>query len=140
MTMTKDEALRGLTIGDCRTRREAVKTVKELLNREECEDAISRQAVLDKKELVELEDGQSFYCISPEDVETLPPVNPTKTGHWILQPSNKEQGERDFIWWKCSECGQVIYSETEKDRREYHAFCGRCGAKMVELQESKIVT
>ena len=47
-----------------------------------CGDAISRQAVLDKKELVELEDGQSFYCISPEDVETLPPVNPQpKTGH-----------------------------------------------------------
>jgi hypothetical protein len=58
-----------------------------------------------------------------------------KTGHWILQPSNKEQGERDFIWWKCSECGQVIYSDTEKDRREYHAFCGRCGTKMVESQE-----
>lgn len=53
-----------------------------------------------------------------------------KTGRWILQPSNKEQGERDFIWWKCSECGQVIYSETEKDRREFHAFCSRCGAKM----------
>ena len=60
-----------------------------------------------------------------------------KTGHWILQPSNKEQGERDFIWWKCSECGQVIFSETEKDRREYHAFCGKCGAKMVEQQERR---
>ena len=58
-----------------------------------------------------------------------------KTGHWILQPSNKEQGERDFIWWKCSKCGQVIYSETEKDRREFNAFCGRCGAKMFEPQE-----
>ena len=61
-----------------------------------------------------------------------------KAGHWILQPSNKEQGERDFIWWKCSECGQVIYSETERDRREYHAFCGRCGAKMIEPQESEV--
>jgi lantibiotic modifying enzyme len=58
-----------------------------------------------------------------------------RTGHWILQPSNKEQDERDFIWWKCSKCGQVIYSETEQDRREFHAFCGRCGAKMVETQE-----
>ena len=45
-----------------------------------------------------------------------------KTGHWILQPSNKEQGERDFIWWKCSKCGQVIYSETEKDRRNIMRF------------------
>jgi hypothetical protein len=51
-------------------------------------------------------------------------------GEWIPQPSNKEQGERDFIWWKCSKCGQVIYSETEKDREEFHAFCGRCGADM----------
>jgi hypothetical protein len=58
-----------------------------------------------------------------------------KTGHWILQPSNKEQGERDFIWWKCSKCGQVIFSETEKDRREFQAFCSRCGAKMVDSQE-----
>lgn len=58
-----------------------------------------------------------------------------KTGHWIVQPSNKEQGERDFIWWKCSECGQVIYSETEKDRKEFHAFCSRCGADMREVEE-----
>lgn len=48
---------------------------------EPSENAVSRQAVLDKKELVELEDGQSFYCISPEDVETLPPVTPQP--HWI---------------------------------------------------------
>ena len=51
-------------------------------------------------------------------------------GEWIVQPSNKEQGERDFIWWKCSKCGHVIYSETEKDRKEFHAFCGKCGADM----------
>lgn len=49
---------------------------EETLKQEPCEDAISRQAVLDKKELVELEDGQSFYCISPEDVEILPSVIP----------------------------------------------------------------
>ena len=43
-----------------------------------CEDCVSRQAVLDKAELVELEDGQTFYCISPEDVKALLPVTPTK--------------------------------------------------------------
>lgn len=53
-----------------------------------------------------------------------------KTGHWIVKPSNKEQGERDFMWWECSECGQMIFSETEEDRKKFHAFCGRCGAKM----------
>lgn len=50
-----------------------------------CEDCVSRQAVLDKKELVELEDGQSFYCINPKDIETLPSVIPQpKSGEWIL--------------------------------------------------------
>lgn len=44
---------------------------------EPCEDAVSRQAVLNEKYLIELEDGQSFYCINPEDVEALPPVTPT---------------------------------------------------------------
>ena len=71
-------------------------------------------------------DGKIVECDYPfTELEQEP-----KTGKWMLQPSNKEQGERDFIWWKCSECGQVIYSETEKDRREFHAFCSRCGAKM----------
>lgn len=41
------------------------------------EDCVSRQAVLDKAELIELEDGQTFYCIDPEDVKALPPVTPT---------------------------------------------------------------
>jgi hypothetical protein len=54
-----------------------LKDTAEMYQREnECEDCISRQAVLDKKELVELEDGQSFYCINPKDVETLPSVTP----------------------------------------------------------------
>ena len=101
---------------------------------EPCDDCISRQAVDElSKELVHTtRDKADFLCNFWEGLQKLPPVTPKeKTGHWILQPSNKEQGERDFIWWKCSECGQVIFSETKKDRREYHAYCGRCGARMV---------
>lgn len=51
-----------------------------------------------------------------------------KRGKWEVQPSTGE--DRPFIWWKCSECGHVIFSETERDRKEFHAFCGRCGADM----------
>lgn len=51
-----------------------------------------------------------------------------KTGHWI---------EKDDNLYECSECGQYIYSETEHDLLEFHAFCGRCGARMVEPQESE---
>lgn len=59
-------------------------------------------------------------------IESIPAVEP-KQGEWIHSPNGID---RDFIWWKCSECGQVIYSETEEDRIEFHAYCGRCGAKM----------
>jgi hypothetical protein len=62
-------------------------------------------------------------------LEQLPSVEPErKKGRWEVQPSTGE--DRPFIWWKCSECGHVIFSETERDRKEFHAFCGRCGADM----------
>ena len=89
----------------------------------QCSDAISRQAVLDKKELVELEDGQSFYCISPEDVETLPSVNPQpKTGHWIFD----EILDKHYY---CSECKSMGV--------DYWDYCPYCGAKMIDPQKSE---
>lgn len=48
-------------------------------------------------------------------------------GEWIHTPNGID---RDFVWWTCSECGHKIFSETEKDRREFHAYCGECGADM----------
>ena len=48
-------------------------------------------------------------------------------GEWIHTPNGID---RDFVWWTCSECGHKIFSETEKDRIEFHAYCGRCGADM----------
>lgn len=92
-------------------------------------DLISRQAVENITwEEPSYSDPLNVLTEVREKVRALPAVE--NKGEWILQPSNKEQGERDFIWWKCSKCGQVIYSETEKDREEFHAFCGRCGADM----------
>lgn len=46
-----------------------------------------------------------------------------KKGRWV---------QYNEMWglWECSECGAVIHSESKKDRKEYHAFCGRCGARM----------
>ena len=45
-----------------------------------------------------------------------------KTGHW-----KRYNGK---VLWECSECGEIIYSETEQDRKEGHKYCNRCGAKM----------
>lgn len=111
----------------------------------ECDDAISRSSLLGKfddcyKEKVKIAPNnmaEGFVQVE-KLIKQEPPVTPKpKMGHWIVQPSNEEQGERPFIWWKCSNCGQVIFSETTHDRLEFHAFCGRCGARMVKPQESE---
>ena len=64
-------------------------------------------------------------------VKKMPAANvrPVVRGEWIPAPAEYE-GETANIWWKCSVCGQKIYSETERDRKEFHAFCSRCGADM----------
>lgn len=94
---------------------------------EPCEDCISRQAVLDKKELIELEDGQSFYCISPEDVETLPPVTPQpKTGNWI---------NGDCKGGNCSICGEYYAFYPESGDFNY---CPNCGTKMIDLPDTNV--
>ena len=105
---------------------EAFKAAIKALEQEPCEDAISRQAVLDKKELVELEDGQSFYCIDPEQVETLQLVTPQpKIGHWI---------NGDCKGGNCSVCGEYYAFYPESGDFNY---CPNCGAKMDEQQESE---
>ena len=83
-------------------------------------DLIDRQDVLDAV-------NDCGICI--QRILDIPSAEPErKTGKWEVQPSTGE--DRPFIWWKCSECGHVIFSETERDRIEFHAFCGRCGAEM----------
>ena len=64
-----------------------------------------------------------------EDVEAIKsvPSADRPRGEWIHTPNGTD---RDFVWWVCSECGHKIFSETEKDRIEFHAYCGRCGADM----------
>ena len=53
-----------------------------------------------------------------------------KKGKWLSVPSTN--GDRDFIWWKCSECGLRIFSESLHDRKEKQRYCSRFGAVMWE--------
>lgn len=48
-----------------------------------------------------------------------------KRGEWIRGDAEKLTGK-----WRCSICGNTIYSETKRDREKFHAFCGHCGADM----------
>ena len=47
--------------------------------------------------------------------------------------ADRPQGERidkGRNLWGCSNCGMEIYSESERDRNEFHKWCSRCGARM----------
>ncbi len=98
--------------------------IAELVNAEGVQttntDTISRQAAIDA--VISLTYPSSLVDVKRKLVD-LPPAQPERIkGHWIPM-------ERKNLF-RCSECGAVIYSETEHDRNEFHKSCGRCGAEM----------
>ena len=104
--------------------REAVRVLGDYLQREPCEDTISRQAV--KKALedrfMELQKRHSAdryetnFCLNT--ILELPSVTPqSKMGHWIDSSNG----------WMCSEC--------KRDNKKDTKYCPNCGAKMQEVEE-----
>ena len=82
------------------------------LEQEPCDDAISREAVLNL-----IEKGE---CLSNGAVKKLPSVQPSRKGHW------EERSKREYYaYWeryKCSKCGH--YGDND------YKFCPNCGACM----------
>ena len=89
-----------------------------------CEDAISRQAVID---ICDKYDGQGYvWTVIRGEVEQLPSVTPQlKTGHWI---ATDEEPHEDY---ECDKCGYTIstYTANIEPHTEYK-YCPNCGAKM----------
>lgn len=91
--------------------------------KEQCGDAINRQAVLD---INESHHGQLPNHVNHQiwdEIKALPSVTPQqRTGRWIKQ---------NYGWnWQCSECGFV----TPPSAKEIFTFCPKCGCKM-EVEE-----
>ena len=82
---------------------------------EPCEDAISRQAALDCFTATKLKKFD-FILYAREEIKKLPPVNPTKTGHWIHRKMANE------FWEECSEC--------HVERAYPTLYCPDCGCRM----------
>ena len=108
---------------------EWLKDYKRLLEQQPCEDAISRQAAIDKiKEIYEWHDNVSKERII-EHFKRLPPVTPQqKYGKWIVHPEIETSTPEYLMFYECSECGDkqcFCKSDIHKKR-----FCSNCGAKM----------
>lgn len=130
---------------------EWLKDYKRLLEQEPCEDAISRQAVLEGKVIHQSCDGIEIingYAVPVEYIENLPPVTPQpKTGHWIVDGS--VDCYLDKVRCHCSECGKKKEFSADYDHIKHKLsisyqysefienYCSNCGAKM-EKESNKI--
>ena len=67
-------------------------------------------------------------------INELPPVNPTKTGHWewVQYDYNPKLGN-----WHCSECRCIVVECVDKEEKggiPLYKYCPQCGAKMQEAE------
>ena len=105
------------------------------LEQQPCDNAISRQAVLDTiSELNAIsfyeaqEDSKECYYEIRQAVKALPLVTPQqKYGKWIFVDKAKEHAY-------CSECN---YGNVDLFDGRPHNYCPNCGCRMVEPQESE---
>lgn len=127
--MTRDEIIRNLKYTMEKHKNDTVNTfdtnisvmckdILEYLEQEPCEDAISRQAVLDCLTATGLK-KYDFILNARNKIKSLPSVNP-QTGHWI------KYGKL----YQCSECKELSCCKGK--------FCNECGTKMVEPQEGEV--
>lgn len=113
----------------------------EALEQQTCEDAVSREAVLDAMYAL-CDTGETlkenpwrdnpYIDAVVETIERIPSVNPQRTGHWI-QTQEKDDAE-PFILWECSECHKEFRSVVHKVSN----YCPSCGCRIVEPQESEV--
>ena len=121
---------------DCNTKMNEIREAYDKLkNQAPCEDAVSRQAVLDElrtcfdtHSIYDENNGENYiiYEDAVDMMEKLPPVTPTrKVGKWI-KVTDTEFG----IGYKCSECGRFILTESVDGRKlKDYPYC-HCGADM----------
>ena len=116
---------------DFRQLAEWLKDYKRLKEQEPCEDAISRQAVLDTiSELNAIsfyeaqEDSKECYYEIRQAIKDLSPVKPqVQTGHW-KRISMDKYSEHAKYWYRCDKCGKDNLGNTD--------WCPNCGVKMIE--------
>jgi len=101
--------------------------ILELLEQEPCEDAISRQYLIERATSWDKHFTDSERYVSLTDIRNAPSVTPSRpTGHWIFKHFDEDTGIPDSLW--CSEC-------RTPQSGIYKRFCPNCGCRMFEPQE-----
>lgn len=105
-----------------------------------CDNAVSRQAGIDIIDrwlsCDDYNEAERHIMRAMQSVlYDLPPVNPTKTGHWIEHPEIETSTPEYLMFYECSECGDK-QCFCKSDIHKKH-FCNNCGCRMVEPQESE---
>ena len=98
------------------------------IEQQPCEDAISREAVIDAiAEWVTL--GEYEYSNATQylkrRISSLPSVQPSRKGHWII----KDRYYHDTVTAECSECGREVEIPTCMSELMYKG-CPYCLAEM----------
>lgn len=106
------------------------------LQKEPCEDAISRNLVLStvKSGLIRNIDGEKWKRVmdNVKEVQNLPPVQPEpKTGKWN-KIIDKSSIWREAWHYECSNCGNYISGYGK------YKYCPECGTKMEEGEQGEI--
>lgn len=121
-------------VPDFYTMEEAIKVIIEALEQEPCEDAVSRQAVLDLPRIKTHNVWGNVICesVDVDNVRQLPSVTPQpEVGRWIY--------DKNIDNWKCSECGETPktmgYCGSADFMAKHFKYCNHCGAKMQEVEE-----
>ena len=124
--MTRDEAVAYITewlkdeyaLND--KDREALQMAISALEQEPCEDAVSREAVLNCFTATKLKKFD-FILYAREEIKKLPSVT-RQTGKWIYRRGDK---------YSCSKCGTTTsVDEAGIDEKPMYKFCPYCGADM----------
>lgn len=123
--MTKEEALKILdTIPTISEQVDALEMAIEALEQEPCEDAISRQAVIDSlhSKFADGFDSDRWWNSMSVlyAINKVPSVSTKKTGRW----------EKLSVGYGCSECSLCTNIHGIRDFK----YCPNCGAKM-EVEE-----
>lgn len=102
------------------------------VQQEQCEDAVSREAVLDKAYAYGNGLEPEGYCVNVEDIQALPSVTPKRMppvqlerpkGKWIWELDEGDPNRSRML--VCSICG------SGRNEVGTYNFCNICGAKMI---------